>query len=96
MARPEYFVMGAGGIALSAAFAEKRQWPGTDGVRIVIATVVLTLLVALTNGTRIEPLAKAFAGLMLLATVFAYVPGFQKEWSKPKHPNKPRKEKANG
>jgi hypothetical protein len=85
--------MGAGGIALSAGFAEQKRFP-SNGVRIVLATVVLTLLVALTNGTRVEPLAKAFAGLMLLATVFAYVPGFQRDWTAPKKA-KP-KGKANG
>ena len=77
--------MGAGGIALTAGFADTKAFPA-NGVRIVVATVVLALGASLTNGTRVEPVAKALAGLMLLATVFAYVPGFQRHWNaKPKH-----------
>lgn len=88
MAKAEYMLMSAGAIALSGGFADQKRFPD-NGVRIIMATMFLTFLAALASKSPIDPVVKAFSGLILLATVYAYVPAFQRAQQRPKQ----RKEK---
>jgi len=92
---PEYFVMAAGAIALTAGFAEQKRFPD-NGYKVIGGTLALTVLASATKGSNIEPLVRAFALLMLLASVYAYVPAFKRETDKRRKPRRDKKGKHNG
>lgn len=71
-------VMVAGGLAFIGSFKQAGGFP-SNGYAIVGGTVALTFITSLTNGSTIDPAVRGLAGLMLLAAVYAYVPGLTKK-----------------
>lgn len=62
----------AGAVALIGGWRKEGQWP-SNGYRGVIATAVLMLLMTVLDGTRIAPVARGLAYLLLMAAVFVTV-----------------------
>jgi len=77
-AKPDSIVLLAGGISFAGNFAGQKGFPD-NGYAIIGATVALAFIASLTNGTPIHPAVRALAGLMLLASVYRYIPGFTKQ-----------------
>lgn len=86
MADADHVVLLAGGIALAGGFAKEGHWPD-KGVEAVIGTLGLTLLASATQNSRIGPIVRAFAWLLLLVAVYSVVPALHhtvKQTVKPK------------
>lgn len=83
MAKAEYLVMAAGGVSLAGGFAEENGWP-SNGVNVVAATGILTLLASATENSRAGKIVNALAWLMLISAVYATVPALQRGASKAK------------
>lgn len=81
MMTSEGMIMGAGGLAFVGNYVKQGRFP-ENGYGIITATVALVFLATFAKGSRIEPVVKAFAGLMLLAAVYRYIPAFTKQRKK--------------
>lgn len=86
MATAEGLIVGAGGLAFAGSFVEAKAFP-PNGYKIISATIVLTLLASIAKGPLSGPV-KGLAALMLLASVYRYIPAFTK--------TKTKKGKSNG
>lgn len=74
MPKPEYLVMGAGGLAFAGGFAESNGFP-PNGYVVLSATAALTLIASATNNSPVQPVMTGLAGLMLLTAAIRYIPG---------------------
>lgn len=88
MAGPDGKILLAGGLAFTGSFLEAGGFPD-NGYAIVGGTVGLSFVVSLASQTPLKPAVNAFAILVLLVAVMAYVPKLTT-----KRPN--RKKKENG
>ena len=71
----EGLIIGAGGLAFAGNFKHDNGFP-ENGYAIIGATVALVFLASTVQGSALDKPVKALAGLMLLASMFRYVPGF--------------------
>lgn len=67
--RPELPYLGAGAAALIGGYRTEGGFP-ENGYKVIIATVVLLAITALTSGTRIAPLVRAIGLVMFMAAVY--------------------------
>lgn len=67
--RAELPYLGAGIVSLVGGYRSEGRWPDY-GTRAVVATVVLVIVAAAANGTKVAPLARAVGMLMLLGAVY--------------------------
>jgi len=74
----EGLTIAAGSIAFIGNFAEEGGWPG-NGYQIVGATIALTIIFSFASNGPLEKPVTALAALMLLASVYRYVPAFRKK-----------------
>lgn len=71
-------VASAGGLALTGSFIKAKGFP-PNGYAIIVGTLALVFLTSVVgDSSPISKPVKALAGLMLLAAVIRYVPGFSK------------------
>jgi len=77
MASADGLLVAAGGIAFAGSMAKARTFP-PNGVKIIGATVALVIIASATKGTPLESPTKALAALMLLVSIYTYVPAFTK------------------
>jgi hypothetical protein len=70
-------VLLAGSLAFVGSFKQANGFP-PNGYAVIGGTVALVFIFSLADKTSIEPIVKGLAGLMLLASVFVYVPGLAK------------------
>lgn len=73
-------IMVAGGIAFVGSFKDAGGFP-SNGYAVIGGTTALVFITSLTNGSAIDPIVRGLAGLMVLAAVYAYVPGLTKKTS---------------
>lgn len=66
-----------GGVALAGSMADAKRFPD-NGYAIIGGTVALVIISSATRGTPVESPFTALAGLMLLVSVYTYVPAFTK------------------
>lgn len=62
----------AGGIAIVGAIRRDGHWPA-NGVKSVVAVVVLVLVASATNNTKAGPLVRAFGIVLVLAAGYAAI-----------------------
>ncbi len=74
MANAQGLVTAAGGIAFVGSFKEAGGIP-SNGLAIAGGTFGLILVFAAVQATPLAPATKALAALMLLGSVYRYVPG---------------------
>lgn len=77
MAKPDGMILLAGGLAFVGNFKEQGGFP-SNGYAIVGGTFVLAFIFALAKSTPLDPAVKALAALILLVSVYTYVPNFRK------------------
>lgn len=75
--RSDLIIVGAGGLALAGNFAREKGFP-SNGPAIIGATVGLAFLASVTHGTILAPAVRMAALLMLLVSVYLYVPALRK------------------
>lgn len=78
MATAEGLVIGAGAVSFLGNFKESGGWP-SNGYKILGATAVLAVLAAFSQDSRLAGPIKALAALMLLVSVYKYVPTLSKK-----------------
>ena len=66
MVSTEILYILAGGVAIFGAVRRDGHWPA-KGIQSVLATAVLVLIAAATNGTKLGPLVRAFGIVLLVA-----------------------------
>ena len=76
--RADHLIITAGALTLVSNFKDSGGFP-PNGIQTVAATSVLAFLAALTKDSAIAPAVSAFAALVLLVTVFRFVPGLTKK-----------------
>jgi hypothetical protein len=69
---PEMLFLTATGVALIGAARAQGQWPD-GGLKAVVAGAVLVVFASAMAGTQLEPLAKAFGWLTLIAAIYGAV-----------------------
>lgn len=72
MMAPEWLYAGAGAVAIAGAIRKEGRWPA-NGVKSVLTTALLVLVVSALDGTRLAPLLRAIGALLLMAAVYAAV-----------------------
>lgn len=70
-------VLLAGSLAFVGSFKQANGFP-PNGYAVIGGTVALVFIFSLADKTAVEPVVKGLAGLMLLASIFVYVPGLTK------------------
>lgn len=73
--RPELPYLAAGAISITGGVARTHGWP-PEGLRALVATIILVVITSATAETRIAPLVKAFGFLVVLVAIIAAVPAF--------------------
>lgn len=73
----EGMLIAAGGLALAGNAVEAKTFP-SNGVNIIAATIALVLIASMASRTALAGPVKALAALMLLVSVYLYVPAFTK------------------
>lgn len=73
---PEFPFLAAGAIAIVGGYRREGQFP-KDGMRAVLATIVLVLIASATTNSRFAPLVRAFGFLVLLGSTYATVRAYQ-------------------
>ena len=71
-ARPELPYLAAGAVSIIGGARRSNGWPATGG-KVIIATIVLTIVASATNNSKMAPLVHAFGLLLLLVAVMATV-----------------------
>ena len=89
MASADGLMLVAGGLAFAGNFKKEGGFP-PNGYGIIAATAALSFLAATSKNSALEGPVKALAGLMLLAAIYAYIPGLMT------NETKKRKAKKNG
>jgi hypothetical protein len=69
--------LAAGGIAIAGGMARERTWP-KNGMRAVLATIILVIVASTTTNTSLAPLIRAVGLLAVLGSVMASVPVISK------------------
>jgi hypothetical protein len=64
--------LAAGAIAIAGGAIREHAWP-SEGVQAALGTAIVVVFASATNGSRIEPLVRAFGMLVLLVAVIATV-----------------------
>lgn len=76
--RAEMPYLAAGAVSIIGGTAREGRFP-SRGVNAVIGTVVLVIAASATSDTKIAPLVRAIGLLLLMTSVMAAVPAFNKK-----------------
>jgi len=72
---PELPFLGAGVIAIVGGIKREGRFP-KEGMRAVVATVLLTLVASAADGTRLAPLIRAIGFLLLIGASYGTTRAF--------------------
>jgi peptidoglycan/LPS O-acetylase OafA/YrhL len=73
--------LAAGAIAITGGVAREHGWP-KEGLRALVATIILVVLTSATADTKIAPLVRAIGLLTVMIAIIAAVPAFNTPTSK--------------
>lgn len=76
--RAEMPYLAAGAVSIIGGTAREGRFP-SHGINAVIGTVVLVIAASATSETKMAPLVRAIGLLLLMTTVMAAVPAFNKK-----------------